>query len=348
MIRRLCSLSLIALVTAMAAEEPAPTPVTATEAAPGPNPAGPDPKGAEVAAAPREVTGFTGRASQRQNPVFASVNIGGGYDSNALLLEEANGPIDALGGGSYNGGLTAGWRALRSEEHHLTLVASAQLEHYPDQEQADLLSYGGLVTYGAKWGSFIPGVTAGLHRYTLDGEDVATSYAASVSLNRATRTWASLPAIEILHIEYDDFDSATGTLVDGYYRHWFILDPGNPRRRLELGLRAGVFSAESDTESYLTIRPGGTLLWRIGAARTPGCWELAGRAYIEYRAYDEAAGGQSDEEKSFTAAAGFDADRWFNRWLSAGGYLRGAARDSNAVDRDYDRIQVGLRLTATY
>ena len=335
-------LSVFILATAVTAEEPAPTPITATEATTVPSAIGP------VATVPRDVAGFTRSSSQRQNAVFASLSLGGGYDSNALLLEEANGPIDALGGGNYNASITAGWRALRSESHHLTMVANAQVERYPDQAQADLLSYGGLITYGAKWGIFIPGITAGVQRYTLDGQDVATSYASSVSLNHATRTWASLPALEILHIEYDNFNTATGTLLDANYRHWFILDSGNPRRRLELGLRVGHFSAESDAESYLTIRPGCSVLWRTGTTRTAGCWELAGRSYLEYRAYDQAAGGQTDEEKCMTYALGFDADRWLNHWLSAGGYLRGAMRNSNAITRDYNRGQVGFRLTATF
>jgi len=326
-IRRVRYMSVLLLATALIAEETAPEP---------------------AAAAPREVTGLANRTPQRQSPLFASLSLGGGYDSNALLLEEANGPIDALGGGNYHASTTVGWRALRSEQHHLTLVANAQTERYPDQEQANLINYGGLITYGSKWGSFIPGVTAGVQRYALDDEDVATSFAASISLNRATRTWASLPAIEVLHVAYDDFDTATGTLIDAYYRHWFMLDAGNPRRRVELGFRAGKFSAESDTESYLTIRPGGAWLWRTGKARTSGCWELAARAYGEYRAYDQAAGGQSEDEKSMTYAAGFDADRWLNRWLSVGGYLRGAARLSNADQRDYDRLQTGLRLTAAF
>jgi hypothetical protein len=353
-IRRLRSLTLLTLAAALAAEEPAPvpapdpTPITTTEAAPAPTQGGADPKGADVAAAPRDVTGFNGRASARQNPFFASLTLGGGFDSNSLLLEEASGPIDRLSGAAYQGALVAGWRLLRSQEHHLTLVADTEYERHPDQSEADLWQYGGLLTYGTTWGGFIPGLTAGAHRYVLDGDAIATSYAASVSLNRATRTWASLPAIEVLHITYDDFDSASGTLVDGYYRHWFMLEPGNPRRRLELGIRVGRFAADSDSESYLTIRPSATLLWRVGTARTPGCWELAGRAGYEYRAYSEAAGGQADAETSHTLSAGADADRWLNRWLSAGGYLRGAVRASDADGRDYDRVQAGLRLTATY
>lgn len=342
---------LILMAVALGAEEtpPAPTPaVTASEAPPAPSAGGTDPKAGDVAPAPRDVTGFTGRRSADERAFFGSVSLGGGYDSNALLLEEANDPIDRLSGSSFSGTLTAGWRALRSNDHHLTVAGTIQHEQFPDQEQADLWRYGGLVTYGTVWGPFIPGATAGVNRYILDGEGTATSYAGSLSLNRATRSWASLPAIEVLHLDYDEFTTATGTLIAGYYRHWFMLEPGNPRRRIELGLRAGTYTADAETESYLTIRPTATILWRIGSPRSTGCWELAARAGYEYRAYDEIAGGQSEEEVSHAIGAGIDADRWFNRWLSAGGYLRGSLRESNIPSRDYDRGQIGLRLTASY
>lgn len=324
---------LLTLAAGLAIAEDAPLPPPSPAPTPAPSP---------------EVTTPEPAARQRPSAFGGRVVLGAGYDSNALLLDEANEFITSLDGATMSGSLLLRYRILRENDHRLEIGATADYDHYTDQDEATQLRLGLTGTWAKRVGRWLPGASLGGYRYTIDGEAAATVITGSLSANRPAPTWAALPSLDIVMIDYDDLDIADGTQIALNYRHWFILRPGRPASRLEASLKVGTYRAEEDFESYLLIRPGVELRWQDDGGGELAQWAFVGRAWYEYRSYDEAVPLATEEETAHRASIGGEADRRLTPWLTGGGYLAFTARRANVDSREYDRIQVGLRLGATF
>jgi hypothetical protein len=137
-------------------------------------------------------------------------------------------------------------------------------------------------------------------------------------------------------------------LSDLLWRHWWLPEAGNPRRRVEATLLGGLYDAESGAESYSTIKPGLGLLYRLGAREDAiGLWDLTAQTSLDLRTYDQGVAGESAERQS-TWQIGAVGDRWFGGWLAAGPFITYSIRASTRDGRDYDRVQVGARLLADW
>lgn len=282
------------------------------------------------------------------NPFGGRVVLGAGYDSNALLLDETNEFVTSLDGATFSGALLLRYRFLRTNDHRLEVGASADYDHYVDQDDATQFRLGVAGTWAKRVGQWLPGASVGGYRYTIDGEAAASVLTGSFSWNRPTPTWAALPSIDILRIDYDDLDAADGMLLALNYRHWFILRPGKPASRVEASLKIGTYQADEDFESYMMLRPGVEWRWQDDRGGELSQWSFVGRAWYEYRSYDEPVPLASEEETAHRISIGGEADRRLTPWLTGGGYIAATTRRANIAAREYDRFQVGLRLGASF
>ena len=317
-----------------AAAEAAPA---AAEAAPEPVVTDPPPSGTMQTAAP---------ASAGQRPRFgAEITLAGGYDSNALLLNDLNPVVTDLDGPALWADLALRWRIISDRDHRLEATARLAYDGY-DSDEARQMHYGANLVWAKRYDRWLPGAAFGGYRYHLDGEAAATVGTATLSANRAATTWAALPMIEALWIDYDDYDIASGILVAAHYQHWFLLRPQDPRCRLEAGLRIGQYAAEEDFESFLTVRPVLTLRWHPAGTGEAGRWDFAAALSADLRSYDKPVPIATDEETSTTFGIRVEGDRRLSPWLRGGIFAGYGQRDSNFSSRDYDRFQIGLRLGA--
>lgn len=281
-------------------------------------------------------------------PVAARALVAGGWDTNALQLEGPNQQVSDLGGAAASASALVAWRPLRDLDRSLTVAPVAGADWYADQELARQVRVGAVATGALRLGAWLPTASLGAHRFWLDGEEAADVYTGALGWNRPAAGWAALPALEVTHYDYARLEDASGTLAGLHYRHWLLPVAGDAGRRLELGARAGRYLAGADYEQYIAAELTAGAQWTWGAPRSAGGWELAADAGYEWRRYDERVPGAEAEQTDHVIGAGASLDRWFNRWLAAGAYIRGSLRESSYEWRDYDRLQAGLRLSAAY
>ncbi|MBA3686109.1 MAG: hypothetical protein H0W72_12850 [Planctomycetes bacterium] len=342
------SVLLAAIPAGLGAAEATPTEPPAAEPAPPTSTAGEVPAPVSVAdfAARRRAAGAAQPAPLQR--FGGAISLGAGYDSNVVLLEDQNQVVTELDGFALSAAASGIWRAVARDETRINVMLTAADDEYPDHDEQRLLRVGGQITGLFRWRSVNPGFVVGADRFIIDGEGAATAISASATVASIRRDHVDIAGVEAMQLDYDDIDSASGTLVLASYRHWFLLQPFAARRRVEASVRAGAFRAGTDDESYLTLRPALGWSWRFGAERARGTWDLATALEYELRVYDEAVPSESDAEVAHLAALGAETNWWLSSWLAAGAYARISARSSNIDNRDYSRFQVGLRLTATY
>ncbi len=319
---------------------PQPMPVTQTEAQTAAQPTAADSTSAPPAR--------SSSAATNRSPFSGRLVLGAGYDSNALLLDDTNQFVTDLGGPALSASALLRYRILRENDHRLEIGAIFDCDYYSDQESARQTRLGLVGTWAKRVGQWLPGASLGAYRYIVDGDAVATAISGSLSWNRPTPTWAALPSIDILRIAYDDLDAADGTQIALNYRHWFLLRPGQPNSRVEASIKVGVYRADEDFESYTFVRPGAELRWQDAGTGELSRWTLVGRAWYEYRSYDEAVPLANEAETAHRYHIGGEADRRLTPWLTGGGYAAYTVRNANIASREYDRFQIGLRLGATF
>ena len=123
---------------------------------------------------------------------------------------------------------------------------------------------------------------------------------------------------------------------------------------MELGLRVGKNVTTDDDLAYTILTPSLGVVYRIGSNKTEfGTQDLAAKVSYEIRKYPDPSGGTAgsptaEAEKQKNLAFNATYDFWLAPWLSLGAYLSYSKRDSNDDSADYNRTQVGGRLTATW
>jgi len=284
-------------------------------------------------------------------PFGASIALSGGYDSNIVLLDdEAIATLDTEEDGAAIGIDVKGvWRAVNRPDARLNVTLDGELDEYPDQDDRQLARFGVIVSGLTKWnGGWSPGGSIGAHRYLLDGEDAADVFTATATCSRISADWVAIPAVEVYAIEYDELDEASGVLAAARYRHWFLLQPNDSRKRIEAGLRAGAYEADSDAWSYVTVRPELGVSYRIGAKPQLGTWDLNLRGHLDWREYGDGEVAGDEIGTELLTNIGADVAYWTCRWSALGLYVEYTVRDSDRVDRDYDRWQAGGRISAAW
>jgi hypothetical protein len=328
--------------TAEAPSAPAATEVKpATEPPPAPAPA--VARGDRAAAA-------AGRAAaqNRSKPISLRLELDGGYDSN-ILREDTTSPTATNSEGFALGAELRGtWRAIRNQQGQLNVIAEARYNNYPDESRADLGRVGGAVFGLLRTGFIDPGVVLGANRQWIDGEGVATILRGTLTATHLTegRSHFDSLSLDAYDVTYDDNDDATGVFTDVLWRHWWMPEAGNAKRRIELSLMGGMYSAEADFESYWTVKPGVAALWRLGDQES-GVWDINGWTWLEFRSYDDGVASGDPEEQTQWQAGG-SLDRWFGSWFAVGPFVSYTLRESTIDGRDYDRIQVGVRALADW
>ena len=321
--------------------EVAPTPAATPVPAPGQAPAAA--RGDKVAAA-------AGRAAaqDRAKAVSLRVELDAGYDTNVLREDTTTATATDTEGFALGGELRGTWRAIRNQKGQLNFIGEARYNNYPDESSADLGRLGAAAFGLLRLGGIDPGMVIGLNRQWIDGEGIATILRGTLTVTRLSPGRAHFDSLsfDAYDVDYDDNDAATGVFTDLLWRHWWMPEAGNARRRVEFTLQGGLNSAEEDVESYRMFKPGLGLLYRLGD-QDSGVWDVSAQTSLEFRTYDEGVVGEDAEDQS-NWQIGASVDRWFGSWFAAGPFITYSLRESTRDDRDYDRVQVGLRLIADW
>lgn len=372
----LCSLTLLSL--AAWAEEvpaPAPAPVVAEPATPAPAVDQPAPAPAPAAAteapapaaevtpapaptpAPKTKTDDVVFNSPSRNPASApisrqlgfGVTVGAGYDSNILLENSSTPQATDAKGLALTGEVRAQVKLVDQPKRRLGVFGSAEVDDYPSEPTAQLFRWGLGFTAGATIGGFDPGIVVGYNRFTIDHEGEAQAFNVNAYVAKVFERNVSIFALDSQYVDYFNNQPATGTLYDAAYRHWFLLQPGKINQRIELGIKAGKnFTTDAD-QSYATVTPWLGAFYRIGDKPAFGTQDLAARLSYEMRKYPDPStntGNDAQNQKNLALTASYD--YWLRSWVSAGGYFAYSERYSNIDIYDYNRVQVGVRLTGTW
>ena len=276
--------------------------------------------------------------------------LDGGYDSNVLREDVNTTTATDTEGFALGGELHGTWRAIREPTSQLNIIGDLRYNAYPDESQANL-ARASVAAFGLlRFGVIDPGAVLAVNRQWIDDQGAATIVRGTLIATRISseRYHFDSLSLDAYAVDYDDNDDASGTLFDVLWRHWWMPEAGNARRRVEATIMAGMYNAQTEVESYRTLKPSVTLLYRMGERAAPlGIWDVHAQTSLEWRSYDE---GQLSEnaERQTVWQAGVAAERWFGSWMSAGPFLTYSLRESTRADRDYDRVQVGVRLIADW
>ncbi|MBA3698214.1 MAG: hypothetical protein H0W78_05125 [Planctomycetes bacterium] len=319
---------------------PAPSTVDAPASAPTP----PAPaRGDRVAAA-------AGRAAAqgRAKAVSLRLEVDAGYDTNVLREDTTTATSTDTEGFALGSELRGTWRAIRNQQGQLNFIGEARYNYYPDESSADLGRIGAAAFGLLRLGGIDPGMVIGVNRQWIDGEGIATILRGTLTVTRLSPGRAHFDSLsfDAYDVSYDDNDAASGVFSDLLWRHWWMPEAGNARRRVEFTLQGGFYSAEADVESYTMFKPGIGILYRLGDQES-GVWDISAQTALELRSYDEGITGESAEDQT-NWQIGASVDRWFGSWFAAGPFITYSLRESTRDARDYDRVQVGVRLIADW
>ena len=275
------------------------------------------------------------------------LSFGIGYDSN-ILLENTDTPTATNAKGTATVTEARGqYRLVDGPKGRVGIFASAELDDYPTERQAQLIRYGGGLTAGTSFAGWDPGLVVGYNRFLIDHEHSADALNVNAYAAKVMERNVSVIGIGSQYVKYQENEPITGTLYDLSYRHWYLFEAGQINRRLELGLRAGKNRTTDDDFAYSLLTPSAGILWRIGDKPTFGTQDLALRLQYEFRQYPEPkAGGDGDRQRLATLTGGYD--HWLASWLSAGLYAGYSRRVATVESEEYKRWQTGARLSATW
>jgi hypothetical protein len=275
------------------------------------------------------------------------LSFGIGYDSN-ILLENTDTPTATNAKGTATVTEARGqYRLVDGPKGRVGIFASAELDDYPTERQAQLIRYGGGLTAGTSFAGWDPGLVVGYNRFLIDHEHAADALNVNAYAAKVMERNVSVIGIGSQYVKYQENEPITGTLYDLSYRHWYLFEAGQINRRLELGLRAGKNRTKDDDFAYSLLTPSAGILWRIGDKPTFGTQDLALRLQYEFRQYPEPkAGGDGDRQRLATLTGGYD--HWLASWLSAGLYAGYSRRVATVESEEYKRWQTGARLSATW
>lgn len=303
------------------------------------------PKGNRVAAAAGQTA-----AQDRSKALTLRLELDAGYDSNVLREDSATPTATDTSGTAVGGEIRGTWRAIREPKGQLNVIGDLRYNAYPDESSADL-GRASVAVFGLlRFGVIDPGMVLAINRQWIDGEGVATILRGTLTATRLSNSRSHFDSLslDIYNVAYDDNDPASGVLSDLLWRHWWMPEAGNARRRVETTLLGGLYNAQAGDESYSTIKPGVGVLYRLGERDdVMGIWDLNAQTSVDFRSYEDGVAGQSAERQT-TWQIGLVADRWFGSWLAVGPFITYSIRASTRDGQDYDRVQVGARLIADW
>lgn len=331
--------------TAAAAPAAEPPAATAAEA-----PAAPFPS--DVGAGRHRAGVRVARVAEKQPTWDGRVRLGAGWDSNALLDSDPDTAQSATA--DYSGEAAIGWRPIADERDYVKATGSVTYDRRPQLDELDT-SRLALGVSGARQGETLTmGGSISAARYWLDGDGAAAELRGGASVGWLRSGSADLLAVELAAVHFDtttdrpegaeglfqigDADDRSGVLASLAYRHWWQLGTGG---RLEAGIRAGDYMANSDSETYLLAQP-----W-LAARLRQEAWEIQAKAAVEQRAYADSATAGDDAEDATIWSITASADHRLAGSCWAGVFAGASTRASSVDERDYDRWQAGARFTYT-
>lgn len=284
-----------------------------------------------------------------QKFLTVSGSIGAGYDSN-ILLQPSESPSST---GSSGLALTAGARAtaavVRTQRFKMSVSLDGDVSDYPDVTQANLIRVGGGLNDQLDVHGVIVGSATGFNAFWLDSKYAAT--AGSENLYAAD-TWGrnvSIISAGAQVLRYKGNSDSSGIEGEVAYRHWYMLEDRNVRRRAEFSLRLVRFVANAAIDSYTGL--GGSLggFYRLHGGTRPvaGTIDLSARVGLELRRYDRGSIGLERERQAITTYA-VTGDVWMCENASVGAFVGYTIRNANISRDTYDRLQAGGRLSVIW
>lgn len=290
---------------------------------------------------------------EEQPPVLRlTLILDAGNDSNVLLLPDAASGTGASRDGSVMAG-TEGrldWRPWQGRQGFVKVGGVARQDNYLDAPIDTNRRFGAnaIATCMNEARTLIPALAVSGNRYQLDDETVADDGFGRLSLAWRGSGSVDIVAIDAHRILYDQdaLDDRSGLLWAGSVRHWFLVEDDQPNRRFELGLRGGRYGAHEDWQTYLTLRPDLTAVWRFGD-NDSGSWRLTAGTGIEWRRYVEVDPAHADEERQLLWDIQGQLAYGINATSTVGPFAGFTRRLDNLDGRTYNRWLAGLRLLVT-
>ena len=293
----------------------------------------------------------TTRPQANTSPWFsANADLYAGYDSNVLLNSGSTPEASEQSSSAIGADVRLLARALSGENGRLNFTANAGGDDYQSVSEAQMVRYG--LGAAASWslGGWDPGVAVSWNAFRLDQEAVARVLAFSPYLAKVWQWNVGVLSFASQSITYNEDDPGSGSQYDFGYRHWFLLEESNINRRIEVGLRGGMFKANEEDNDYRTMVPAVSWVYRFSGDRTPtyGTLDFNGGLTYEGRTYaDPAAGGSGEKQTISSLRLGLDA--WMCANASVGPYVGYSNRSSSeSSDNEYTRYNAGLKLATTW
>ncbi|TVR08838.1 MAG: hypothetical protein EA401_13455 [Planctomycetota bacterium] len=272
--------------------------------------------------------------------------LGGGYDSNPqrrgrIIDSEADGePVAKI-----DGLLRASWYGAHNR---LSLAMSGSHDHVIDDSDAHTANLGGTASMRHLWqvGQQV-GTLTGIvdsRRWMVGDDLVAWSHTAIGEVSLIQSRQVHTLSTRVMHVRYDGDRGDDGTGAWLGWRGWFLFADDQPLPRLEIRGRVGNWWAD---HSYVSVAGSAAFVWRSTPEPRLGTLDLEFGAGFEARRYD------SDDlaidgEAQLLLDAGVEAGIWVHPLLKVGTYTRGLISESDVEVYDYDRIEVGGMLIATF
>jgi hypothetical protein len=286
-------------------------------------------------------------------PWTVAATLDGGYDSN-ILIESSDAPARTdTSGAAWTADLKASYRFLDEEDRKAAAQLLAAYSGYPEQSEADLARVGlganGSMALDTRFGRVDVGAVVVGHRVWLEARPAATIGSLAVHASHLANGVVDIATLGLQAADYDQDDGAAGVLGEASWRRWWMpSSTPTVRKRIEAGLRLAHLAADEDSETYAAAGPSVGALWRFGGDETLlGTWDVTGRATAEWRWYRDGVAG-AEAERSTTVAMRAGAQAWLAQGLTAGPYLAYSHRLSDRDQRDYQRVQAGLRIEAIW
>lgn len=279
------------------------------------------------------------------NLVNGSASFSVGYDTN--ILQQSPDDLEATDakGVATSLDVQLGVRVLSGDLGRVSIGGSAGYDSYAAEPSANLLRYGGNIATAFKAGPVDPGAVLSFSRYILETDAVANATSFNPYAAIVGRRQVGIIGLSTQYLDYLQNPDSSGTIYDVSYRHWLLWEENVISRRLEISLRAAAFRSVEQANDYTSFTPGLGLLWRFGDDPTWGTIDTALRATWEQRNFRDL-DTEGEEQRMLGVRA--SADAWITGWMTAGPFIAATRRTSTQDYAEFERVQVGLKTSATW
>jgi hypothetical protein len=288
------------------------------------------------------------------HPLTVAADLAVGYDTNVVFQPDVDPDTTDTEGAAISANASGTLRLIDRDGRGLAsdhgrgrrLAASvgAGFREYPGHQEAELGRVSATIIGHQRFGAWDPGFVAGYHHYWLDRENAADVANLEAFASRIQGSFKHVDIVVggIEALSYPEDSDKSGLLANLSYRHWYLPERKNIRRRVEFGISASAMAANAGSASYYGFGPGIGCVWRFGSGEKLGTSDLATKLDYEFRRYH----GDGPRQGIFGASAGWDA--WLCANATAGVFAAFTRRLSDERAEQYARSQAGVRLGVTW